>query len=1373
MSTPRHHTEWLSLLEISGPFLSLPVLLQAFPQGLDAHDPEHLRFLRLAYEEWLDNQQGLKPDPAIHRAWVEFVLTKTLELPQEVLLSRQQIPQGLQATIAEYQEVLRPDWVVVNPKGTPNASQPRLLIQLYPTGQDLEKPLSGSRWKASPSTRMMELLHASNVRLGLVTNGERWMLVNAPKGETTGYISWYANLWLEEHITLRAFRSLLGVRRFFGVQDSETLESLLTQSANSQQEVTEQLGYQVRKAVEVLIQALDKIDQDRERQLLNGISESNLYEAALTVMMRLVFLFSAEERGLLLLDDPIYSDYYAVSTLGAQLRQVADKQGEEILQYRSDAWCRLLATFRAVYGGIKHDVLQLRAYGGRLFDPDRFPFFEGRAVNTSWRNTPANPIPINNRTVLHLLEALQILQVKVPGGGTESRKLSFRALDIEQIGHVYEGLLDHTAVKATSPILGLKGSKDKEPEIPLEMLEEHFGKGEKEFIKFLKAETGRSEAALKKDLTKELTIQEEQRFRVACNNNTQLWNYVYKFAGLIRPDTMDYPLIIPQGSIYVTQGTDRRSSGTHYTPRSLTEPIVQYTLEPLVYEGVAEGRPKNQWKLKSAKELLELKICDMAMGSGAFLVQTCRYLSERLVEAWEAAEQANPGKVVIAPEGTLSIPSAEEYLIPRDTTERLVVAKRFIADRCLYGVDKNPMAVEMAKLSLWLITLQKDRPFTFLDHALRCGDSLLGVTDINQIERFNLNSKAGNQISLITVTCVPLLQEANTKRKELESFTVNDIHDLQRKEELLQEAELALDQVRFIGDLLIARELMQSGKVEMRENIDELSEITNAFELVGEERRQKIDALCAQAQRMLDLGKPKEHPSRKTFHWALEFPEVFIEEPPRGFFALVGNPPFQGGQKITGTLGTDYRDFLVQEIARGKRGSADLCAYFFLRAQQILNSQGGFGLLATNTIAQGDTREVALDQLVASGCVIPRAVPSRKWPGEASLEVAHVWMRKSYWQAEFVLDEKSVSGITAFLTTPGKAEGKPYQLAANRDKFFIGSYVLGMGFILTPEEAQALIDKDPRNKDVLFPYLNGEDLNSRPDQSPSRWVINFKDWALDAEHDDPKKPKGRPYAADYPDCLAIVEEKVKPERDKNNRKERREKWWHYAEKTPALYAAIAGMKQVLVTPQVSKYSNITFTPTNQVISMMLIVLVFDEFNILALLQSSIHDEWTRFHSSTLETRRRYIPTDCFETFPFPTATSSLETIGDRYYTHRQNIMLTRQEGLTKTYNRFHNPEETSADIQQLRELHVEMDNIVGAAYRWQDLDLSHGFHETKQGLRYTISEPARREVLDRLLQLNHERYAEEVAQGLHDKGKKKTGGRKKHKNEAPGQTNLF
>src|SRR5262249_39730931 len=209
-------------------------------------------------------------------------------------------------------------------------------------------------------------------------------------------------------------------------------------------------------------------------------------------------------------------------------------------------------------------------------------------------------------------------------------------------GHVYEGLLDHTAKRAAEPFLGLAGTRDKEPEIPLSVLEKLLVKGEAELVNFLKEETGRSESALKKALKVELDTQEAARFRTACQSDDALWKRVRPFAGLVRLDNFDYPIVIPKGSVFVTVGTDRRSSGTHYTPRSLTDPIVKYTLEPLVYAGPAEGKSKNKWKLKSAKDLLELKICDMACGSGAFLVQAARYMSERLLEAWDEAKKADP-----------------------------------------------------------------------------------------------------------------------------------------------------------------------------------------------------------------------------------------------------------------------------------------------------------------------------------------------------------------------------------------------------------------------------------------------------------------------------------------------------------------------------------------------------------------------------------------------------------------------------------------------------------------------------------------------------------------------------------------------------------
>ncbi len=1344
MSIARHHAEWLSLVEVSGPFLSMPVLLEAFPQGLEAHDPDHHRLLRLAHDEW----EAKPNNPATHNAWIRFVLRKTLDYAPEALLEGQAIPQTLHAEIAEQHEILRPDLVLKEP----TTSKPRLLIQMYPASQDLTKPVPGLPWKASPDTRMTELLHKAGVRLGLVTNGERWMLVDAPRGETTGYASWYATIWLEEPITLRAFRSLLSLHRFF-VDEKDTLEKLLEKSAANQQEVTDQLGYQVRKAVEVLIQSLDRADQDHGRELIQDVSEAELYEAALTVMMRLVFLFCAEERELLLLGDPLYNQNYAVSTIREQLRANADQFGEEVLERRHDAWCRLLVSFRAVYGGVWHDDMKLPAYGGRLFDPDRFPFLEGRRRDTSWRTTEATPLPVNNRTVLHLLEALQLLQVKVPGGGpAEARRLSFRALDIEQIGHVYEGLLDHTAKRAGEPYLGLIGTKEQEPEIPLAKLEEVQEKGEPSLIKFIKEETGKSESAIKKALRVEFDAHAISRFRSACQGDEALWKRVQPFAGLVRLDTFGYPVVIPKGSVFVTAGTDRRSSGTHYTPRSLTEPIVQYTLEPLVYIGPAEGLPKDQWKLRSAKEILDLKICDMACGSAAFLVQACRYLSERLLEAWEKSEkesqvgrqdtlfekrQRTDSTVRITPYGMASQGGLYEQLVPLDLTERLVYARRIIAQRCLYGVDKNPLAVEMAKLSLWLLTLAKDKPFEFLDHAIRCGDSLLGIYDFRQLEKLNLD--ADERHSNVYQTIIQQrIRKAMDLRRRIEEIQAVTIEEIEMQEALLRQAEEETARLRCGADLLIAEALG--------------SDLPGWSKVTVYAQEEELPKFQQEARKALA--------GQLTFHWPLEFPEVFTGR--AGFDAFVCNPPFMGGQKITGTLGNAYREYLVTRLANGQRGSADLCSYFFLRADQLLREGGQLGFLATNTIAQGDTREVGLEQLTSNGCIIPRAVPSRPWPGTANLEVAHVWVRRGAWSGPFVLDGNATNGITAFLTSPCMVSGNPYRLKANEGKSFIGSYVLGLGFVLEPEEAQRLIEKDSRNRDVLFPYLNGEDLNTRPDQSPSRWVINFFDWPVEK-------------AMEYPDCFRIIEEKVKPERLSKQKnatdRDRAKKWWRYGRTAPELYRAIGGTEQVLVIARITKNVAFCFVSARQVINEKAVVAIGGK-ETFSVLQSSLHEPWARVYSSTLETRLNYTPSDCFETFPFPTRLTGLDASGERYHAHRRQVMLARQEGLTKTYNRFHDPDETSADIQKLRQLHVEMDQAVAAAYGWTDLDLGHGFQQTKQGLRYTISEQARREVLARMLKLNHERYGEEVAKGLHEK-KKGTAGKRRRRAETSEMNTLY
>jgi hypothetical protein len=503
------------------------------------------------------------------------------------------------------------------------------------------------------------------------------------------------------------------------------------------------------------------------------------------------------------------------------------------------------------------------------------------------------------------------------------------------------------------------------------------------------------------------------------------------------------------------------------------------------------------------------------------------------------------------------------------------------------------------------------------------------------------------------------------------------------------------------------------------------------------DRKVRLETLYWDAAEWLNTGRPIMQADRRTFHWPLEFPEVFVQG---GFDAIVGNPPFQGGKKISGSLGSSYREHLVETVARGRKGVADLVAYFFLRAARLVGQDGGIGLLATNTIAQGDTREVGLDQLCVAGWVIPRAWKSRPWPGDATLEIAQVWLRRGGWDGLATLDGLAVDGITPSLDPRSRVGGAAYRLAGNASKSFIGSLINGTGFLLTPREAEELLRSDPTTVDVLFPYLTGQDLNSMPDQSPARWVINFHDWPLER-------------AQEYSQCLEIVRERVKPHRDSVRRKAYRERWWQFAERGVDLYRTIKGLDRVIVIAAVSKTLTPIFVSTGMVFNHKTVVFAYDDYGHLGLLTSTFHWWWVVKNTSTLRTDINYSPTDCFETFPQPDVSEELARVAKALDEHRGPLMLARNEGLTKTYNRVHSPDESTSDVEELRRLHVELDHAVAAAYGWDDLNLDHGFHETPQGIRYTIGPVARVEALDRLLELNHDRYAAEVAAGLHDKKK--------------------
>jgi hypothetical protein len=1342
-----HQTsDWLSLIEISGPFLAEPVLKEVFPQGLEELDPGKRKRLRQTYEEWCDAvESGDELIDALHTAWIDEVLAHTLELDEDgkgdVLKRAEWCAAHLATALVEHGGGIAPDYAVVDEQ---QGNMPLMLVHRYAPNVDLNDAQKFDGWTATPAERMVALCRAKGCRIGLVTNGERWMLVDAPVGAVTSFASWYARLWGQETVTLQAFVHLLRCGRFFGNDDAK-LPALIDRSLKFQDEVTDALGDQVRRAVEVLIQALDKADQDRGRELLRGISEPELYEAALTVMMRLVFLLSAEERGLLLMGDGKYEAHYAISTLRSQL--VVEEP--EILEKRKDAWSRLLATFRAVFGGIDHENLRLPALGGSLFDPDRFPFLEGRSTGTTWRTDPAKPLPIDNRTVLLLLEAIQQFQ---------GRTLSYRALDVEQIGYVYEGLLERTVKRTADVTLDIGATlKAEKPLVTLAELESAKLDGKDRLVALLRERSGSSESRVRNDLAKPVDDALSERLLTACLGDTELLGRIKPYGHLLRTDPWGYPLVYPQSAFVVTTGSDRRETGTHYTPKSLTEAIVAETLTPIAYVGPAEGLPRAEWRLKSPAELLDLKICDPAMGSGAFLVQVCRWLSERLTEGWSLAEEAGH---VVSVDGEILPNGATQELLPRNAEERIIIARRLIAERCLYGVDLNPLAVELAKLSIWLVTLAKDRPFGFLDHNLRCGDSLLGIHRLDQLTQLSMTPNAQGQLRLFGQNIEQAVREAIELRLRLREMPIRYIRDVEAMAHLDAEARRRLAVPECIADAFVGEVFALGGNGAAQENT--LASLTIQAGQAIDGDRDMLVAMRRRSLAALSTALPADKPARRPFHWPLEFPEVFVRER-SGFDGIVGNPPFLGGKRITGVAGTVFRNWLVAHIAEGRRGSADLVTYFFLRAWRLLRKDGGFGLLAVNTIAEGDTRQVGLEPMVGAGAIIYAAYPNEPWPGKAAVITSRIHVYKGEWQGHRSLLGRPTSFISAFLSD--REEWSPKRLKANEGIAFQGSIVLGMGFVLSPDEARRMLDADPKNAEVLFPYINGDDLNSDPEQRPSRWVINFWDW-----------PEER--AREYELPWRWIEERVKPERQRRNeggefvlRKPLPIRWWQYADKRPALYHAIGRghhfdqhpnvwdpahiQERVLTCSLVSKFFGIAAVDAQLVYAHRLAVFATESMATFALLASSINDAWARKNSSSLETRLNYSPSDAFDTLPFCDFTNqSLAEVGARYETRRRSLCADFGLGLTDIYNRLHTDTESDPRIKDLRDLQCEIDLAVARAYGWDNLDLEHGFHEVpylpeNDRIRFTISETARVEVLRRLSELNRQRYEDEVARGLH------------------------
>lgn len=1293
----RYHETWLGMAQpIEGLVVSVPVLV----------DAQCMQRLPVTEQHKLVALTGTDHPQVTD---VPRFLREVLGYPDGAFVT--EFPEALRLDVVEGHQTLVPTRGLLRrgppppkPEGLPDDSTPTsraaepfvLLTWELPPGLDLDaKENTTGAWFYEPTAKFERLLRAARVPVGLLFNGTSVRLVYAPHGESTGHLTFrFADLITASGRPLfDAMVMLLHARRLFGVLPEHQLPSLLEQSRRRQANVTEALAEQVLEALNLLLAGFEAAaERDGTKYLDEAFArgEDHVYGGLLSTLLRLVFVLYAEDRGLLPVDQEPYAEDLSVKALYEQLLEDAG-QYPDAMSRRFGAWPRLLALFRCIFFGASHGKLHMPARRGQLFNPEAFPFLEGWSFGgapvEARARAAVQPPSVDDETVYRVLEKLMVL---------EGQRLSYQSLDVEQIGSVYEALMGFHVKRLTGAGVCLKPSKvwasvDEVLEQPASRrgawLEDQGaleGKAAKAAAKAL--EQARTEAAV-------LAALEPYRYKGVDTRRA--------------------------GQLVLQPGAERRRTSSHYTPRSLSAPIVRRALEPLL---------KAMGEQPSSERLLNLKICDPAMGSGAFLVEACRYLADQVVAAWTR-------------EGVLSAAPKDEDVVMR--------ARRLVAQRCLYGVDKNPWAVNLAKLSLWLVTLARGEPFTFLDHALKCGDSLVGL-DLEQIRAFHWDTAKQQQFELAQEVFKKALAVALEKRQAILKLAM----DLERpavkrpmqlgldpsrvKEDLLREADEALEPVKRIADACVGAFFACDSDKEREK-----------------ERIRRLDALAAWLAKA-EGGVPPPMPQvvRQysappfAFHWALEFPEVFHGKRPdpldneqankaAWMDGFVGNPPFMGGGQLSGTFGDAYLAWLLT-LHDGSHGNADLAAHFFRRAFHLLGIHGTIGFIATNTIAQGDTRTTGLKFIATHGATIYDSVRSMKWPVPgANVAVSVVHIAKGHISdasLELRLDGHRVEHLNSRLR--GKPERPdPATLHANAGKSFKGAMVYGQGFVLSPQQREELITHNPQNAERIFRYTGGEELNSDPDPTLERYVINFGQMELEE-------------AERWPDLLRIARELVKPERDKlkdnADGKRRKTYWWQFGRCTPALDEALRPLARCLSTSRVAKHLMFSWLPTDLVLSEQTITFPMEQDRWLTALQSRAHEVWARLLSSSMRTDLRYAPTDCFETFPFPPepAFSGLDALGARLDTERRAYMTANGVGLTTTYNRLKDETVTEAAVQSLRELHEAVDRAVLDAYGWTGVQVPAYCGATAAEL-----EAFEDEVLDRLFDLNERRAREEALLG--------------------------
>ncbi|RKX26148.1 MAG: hypothetical protein DRP46_11160, partial [Candidatus Zixiibacteriota bacterium] len=1001
-SSEKH--EWWNELRHNGVLISSPILSEYF-ESLDKPNYVQNKILRDRYnsfDTWLKSatrkDRGNEP---LHK-WCDAVLEGFLHYSSDWYLKGTNIPKELGVNSLTGDK-LRPHRILFESR---SKKTPRIAVWIEPpvAGKQDFRTLGTGKGRTNYS-KLLEYLRGAGIKLGILTNGIQFRLVYAAPDHDS-WAEWDVRSWFEDEdlqTQLHGFLTLLGKT---GTESRNGWEFPLLEaieaSRSKQAELATVMGSQIRSAVELLIDRLN-IAKVKHPDLLDGVFEDPasgkatpkqvrdaLYQAATRIIMRIVVVLFAEARGLLSRSQLVYENSYGVEGLFETLRKAMSNEGRTALEERLYAWYRLRGLFKLIHDGSPHPDLNIQAYGGLLFRPGDHKSSD--IVLRAMAVFESRQVQISDSTILTILERLKIGRVKVKQGRHSTMvagPVDFSDLKTEFIGMMYEGVLDYELKAAEEPLVIL--NLGQEPVLPLNLLENKSNKELKDLITKLSKEKAQSPIAEDSDeadmeeesagsgdeeTTGEESADETEGNEELLDENDQRrlraveWakkaaeaakmvkkkrsedDYYYQK----RLDSAAKKLIIKvldRDEYYLARwGGTRKGTGTFYTKPGLAIPTTRRTLKPLLYDE-KDGHPIP----KEPEEILKLKVCDPACGSASFLVAALHIITDALYKSlvYHRKLSDETGKQILTlPYGTPSKGAADEDLIPvppsDERFEDMVRSRlrRHVVERCLYGVDLNPMAVELARLSLWIETMDPELPFGFLDHKIKCGNSLVGCW-FDQFQDYPLAAwlrEGGNKEDTEKIKDCLKGERSAGGRRSGQGIVIEEM-----KSHILGSAG-----VMTFGfhEQKVAPEGVHDESVKALENIHQISisqpdrrEKAYREDVLGNEHYLKLkeafDAWCATwfwPVDRLDNGMPSPgqfyKPGNTTrqivkalsnyhrfFHWELEFPDVFISKD-SGFDAILGNPPWEiskpNSKEFFSNYDPVYRTYGKQDAIKHQNG---------------------------------------------------------------------------------------------------------------------------------------------------------------------------------------------------------------------------------------------------------------------------------------------------------------------------------------------------------------------------------------------------------------------------------------------------------------------